>query len=165
MRLENVPKDNIGGDCITEIRQAIIDKGIIASGATNRSLSFSDTGQELTIYAEGKHAPIKTLQTGREAGAVPRGFVGIIRQWIIDKGIKVRLVPYKTNRPHKYSVEERSLLMASGAIAHKIKEEGTERHTNNRDDIYTPALNRAVQRFEGRWAKYMKTTITKTLIK
>lgn len=36
------PKDNITEDCIQEIRTAIVDNGIRASGRTQRSLNFTD---------------------------------------------------------------------------------------------------------------------------
>ena len=161
----NKPKENIGGECIEEIRKAIIDNKITASGATQRSLNFTDTVYRLVIFREKGGAPIKTLQYGREGGKVPKGFVGIIAQWIIDKGIKPIQIPYKTDRPHKYTVEERSRLMLAGAIAHKIKDVGTDRHRNNRNDIYTPALERAKARFVARWRENMKEVVINTMLK
>ena len=161
----NKQKENIGGDCIDEIRRAIISEGIRASGKTQGSLTFTDTGDTLKIFTDGTGAPPKTLQRGREGGKVPKGFVGIIKQWIIDKGLTVQQIPYKTNRPHKYSVEERSLNMASGAIANKIAKEGTERHKKPIDNIYTPALERATERFKQRWLKELRDITINTLLK
>jgi hypothetical protein len=158
-------QDNIGGDCIEEIRTAIISEGLRASGKTQRSLTFTDTGDTLRVFTDGTGAPPKTLQRGREGGKVPKGFVGIIKQWIIDKGLTVQQVPYKTNRAHKYSVEERSLNMASGAIANKIAKEGTERYKQPIDNIYTPALERATERFKQRWLKELKEITINTLLK
>ena len=160
----NIPQDNIGGDCVTEIRQAIVDNKITASGATQMALDFRDNGSQLIIFRSKGGAPIKTLQYGREAGKVPKGFVGIIAQWIIDKGITVKQIPYKTDRPHKYTVEERSRLMLAGAIRHKIITEGTDRHRNNRNDIYTPALEKAKARFIERWRKELKEVVTNIMI-
>ena len=164
-RDKNPQKDNIGGDCISEIRQAIIDNNIRASGRTQMSLTFSDEFTRLIIYSDGSGAPISTLQYGRPAGKVPLGFIGIIKQWILVKGITVRQIPYLTDRPHKYTVEERSLNMASGAIANFIKQNGTQRNMEPRNDIYTPALEKAVERFKQRAAAYMKDVIINTLMK
>ena len=161
----NPPKDNIGGDCISEIRQAIVDNNIRASGRTQLSLTFNDELTHLVIYSDGSGAPISTLQHGRPAGKVPLGFIGIIKQWILVKGITVRQIPYLTDRPHKYTVEERSLNMASGAIANFIRENGTQRFREPRNDIYTPALEKAVERFKQRAAAYMKDVIINTLMK
>mgnify|MGYP003587074419 CR=1 FL=1 len=158
------PKDNIAQDCIQEIRRAIVDNGINASGRTQRSFNFTDTGDKLRIFMDKGGAPPKTLQTGRAGGKVPKGFVGIIAQWIKDKGLKVKLVPYKTDRKHKYTVEERSLNMMSGAIANKIKEVGTGRHLEPRDDIYTPALEKAKARFIERWRKELREVVTNIMI-
>jgi hypothetical protein len=79
--------------------------------------------------------------------------------------LTVQQVPYKTNRAHKYSVEERSLNMASGAIANKIAKEGTERYKQPIDNIYTPALERATERFKQRWLKELKEITINTLLK
>lgn len=74
---------------------------------------------------------------------VPRWFHNIIRQWIIDKGIPVTLIPYKTDRPHKYSVQERSLQMAAGAIAYNIMKKGTALYqTGIPQDLFSGAINR-----------------------
>ena len=157
--------DNIGGDAIAEIRQAIIDNKIRASGRTQASLGFEDTLNHLVIYGDGSGAPLSTLQWGRPAGKVPSGFNGIIKQWILDKGISVRIVPYLTDRPHKYSVEERSLNLAAGAIATMIAKKGTKRHSEPNEIIYTPAINKAIERFKERAATYMKEAIIKELMK
>ena len=161
----NKPKENIGGECVQEIREAILNNKINASGATQRSLNYTDTVYRLVIFREKGGAPISTLQYGREGGKIPKGFVGIIAQWIIDKKIKPTQIPYKTDRQHKYTVEERSRLMLAGAIANKIKEVGTDRHMNNRNDIYTPALERAKERFIARWRENMKEVVINTMLK
>ena len=96
---------------------------------------------------------------------MPSGFNGIIKQWILDKGISVRIVPYLTDRPHKYSVEERSLNLAAGAIATMIAKKGTKRHSEPNEIIYTPAIQKAIERFKERAAAYMKEVIIKELMK
>ncbi len=124
----------------------IQDAGITASGRTEKSLQVIERdGHLLLIKGEGENAPFKTLEVGRPAGKVPKGFNEIILEWIRVKGLSVTIVPYKTNRPHKYSEQERSERMLAGAIAYNIKENGTERSRNNRDDIYTPVLEETVK--------------------
>ena len=54
--------------------------------------------------------------------------------------------------------------MMAGAIANKIKEIGTGRYLEPRNDIYTPALERAKARFIERWRKEMKEVITNIMI-
>lgn len=86
------------------------------------------------------------MERGRKSGRVPKNFREIIRQWIIDKGITVRRIPYKTNRPHKYTEQERSLISASGAIAYKIMTTGTRLHRSKGfDDIFTSAINKEME--------------------
>lgn len=123
---------------VVEIQQNMDRAKENASGRTRKTFqALERNGHLLLIQAEGDGAPVETLEKGREAGKVPHNFNSIIRQWIRDKGISVQQIPYKTDRPHKYSVEERSEILAAGAIAHKIKTQGTNRHKTPRNDIYS----------------------------
>lgn len=89
------------------------------------------------------------MERGRKGGRVPSNFHAIIRQWIIDKGVKFRIIPYKTNRPHKYTVEERSLNMAAGAIAYNIMKFGTRLHRDQDfDDIFTSSIERELEKMQ-----------------
>ena len=97
------------------IKRNIDEKGRTASGATAASLEVSVGNLGGTLYGSRSFLAI---QRGRKGGKVPRGFVGIIRQWIIDKGISARPVPVK--RKSKYGDEERAQLSAARAIAHSI---------------------------------------------
>lgn len=124
----------------------IQDAGITASGRTEKSLQVIERdGHLLLIKGEGENAPFESLEEGRPKGSVPKGFNEIILQWIRDKGISAPIIPYKTNRPHKYREQERSERMLAGQIAYTIKEKGTERSREHRDDIYTPVLDEAVK--------------------
>ena len=144
----NPPKDNIGGDCISEIRQAIVDNNIRASGRTQLSLTFNDELTHLVIYSDGSGAPISSLQSGNKPQNVS---VGVIKQWAIDKGITFS--------------SEKELNSFSYFTAKKIEREGTQRFREPRNDIYTPALEKAVERFKQRAAAYMKDVIINTLMK
>jgi len=129
-------------------------KPINTTGKTADSIDYEDTTNRFVLFSNRTGAPIATLQTGREGGAVPKGFNGIIKQWILDKGISVKQIPYKRevsdNWQPKYTVEERSLNMAAGAMAHTIAKKGTERYREPRADIYTPVTDFAIKEFKKR---------------
>ena len=78
-----------------------------------------------------KIAPFETLETGRKAGKVPFGFTAILVQWSKDKGIG-------------FSTESKRRSFAY-LLGRKIAREGTERHRQPRNDIYTPAVTEAVK--------------------
>jgi hypothetical protein len=127
-------------DCLESVKERIKrnieDKGRTASGGTASSLSVSFGNLGGTLYGSSSFLAI---QRGRKGGRVPRGFVGIIRQWIIDKGISVRPVPVK--RKSKYSDEERAQLSAARAIAYTIMKNGTSLYRRGGyDDIYDTAI-------------------------
>ncbi len=145
---------DIGARAIQIIRDNINSKNINTTGRTANSLQFEDTFNRLIIYSDNTGAPISTLQYGREGGKIPINFVGIIKQWIIDKGITVQPIPFSKNNPRpnlrKYSEQERGINKMAYFTAKKIAKEGTERHKNNRDDIYTPAIEFVIDEFEKR---------------
>ena len=118
--------------------------GTTVTGQTADSIEVYIEGNEKEIeaYLLGRPA-FSTVEKGRAAGGVPSNMVDIIRQWIIDKGISVRQVPYirqpSENWQPKYTVEERSLNMAAGT---KLYREG------GRADIYTPFIDEFLRRVE-----------------
>ncbi len=118
-----------------------------ASGRTERSLRVEFTEDSGALY--GRQA-FGVLETGRAGGGVPRTFNQIIRQWVLDKGIPYKPFPY-TRKPSekwtpKYTPEERGLVTLSGAIAHKIRTEGTKLHREGgMVDIYSSEIPKAVQ--------------------
>lgn len=128
------------------IRQNMDTHGRNASGRSVRSLRrvvVSDS----RAYLEGLKSFL-VMERGRKAGKVPRGFVGIIRQWIIDKGLPVRLVPAKTWRGDmRKSPYDRGLDRMAGAIAYTIRNKGTRLHRRKGfDDIFTTAINEVTDR-------------------
>ena len=145
---------DLGMKAVEMLRSNILDKGLNASGRTAKSIDFIDEGDRFILYSDMTGAPISTLQYGREGGKVPYGFVGIIKQWIVDKGVPTTAMPYKRQPSAKwqpkYTPDERGKLAAAGAIAHKIQKEGTERHKNNRDDIYTPVQDFVIEEMKKR---------------
>lgn len=135
-------------DRIEKVRNDIIENMDAlkrnASKRSIKSLRIVTVGDDRAIlYGERSFL---VMERGRKAGRVPRNFHAIIKQWIIDKGIRVRLIPYKTNRPHKYTVQERSLNMAAGAIAYNIMTSGTRLHRMQEfDDIFTSSIEKNLE--------------------
>jgi len=118
-----------------------------ASGKTIRSLVIEETADGAML--KGRKA-FATLEDGRKPGKAPKGFNTIIMQWIKDKGIRVTPMPY-IRKPSgrwqpKYNAEQRGLMSLAGAIAHKIKTEGTVLYKDGgRKDIFTPETDQTVK--------------------
>lgn len=133
------------------IAENINAKGLRASGATERSMQV-EMGENRGRLTGRPY--FQSLELGRPGGKVPVRFVDIIRKWIEDKRIPVRMVPYKrvpsARWQPKYSVEERSLRMMAGAIAESIRKRGTVLYrSGGRKDIYSDVISEEVERLEG----------------
>lgn len=140
--------------CAEEIRQAIEASGQRASGRTQASIRVEVDERTGTVY--GRQA-FGTLEQGRRPGKTPRGFASVIRQWMQDKGISARPVPYVRQASErwqpKYTAEERGYLQMAGAIAHKIRTEGTKLYREGgREDVYTPAIEACISRIKAEMA-------------
>ena len=132
-------------DAKKKIISNIEKEGISASGRTQNALSVVERGDSLMLIKNaGDNAPMETLEIGRKAGKVPKGFNEIILEWIRAKGLSIKQIPYKTDRPHKYSEQERSERAAAGAIAHTIIKKGTKRNKNKKKNIYSPVIIKTV---------------------
>lgn len=128
---------------VTDIRSNLLRLGRNASGRTSRSLTIKMLGNDRAELWGAQHYNV--LERGRRGGKVPYGFRDIIRQWILDKGIRVKPIPSKTGRGRK-SANERGLDSMAGAIAYTIMKHGTKLHrTKKVDDIYTSAINRTTK--------------------
>lgn len=122
-------------DLKARIIQNHIAAGQVASGRTAKSLRVEVSEEEGKLY--GRRF-FQGLETGRKGGKVPKRFYLIIRQWMKDKGIQAPPIPYKTNRPHKYTPEERGALSMAAAIANTIRRKGTKLYRDGgRNDIYS----------------------------
>ena len=100
------------------------------------------------------------METGRKAGKVPTGFQSIIRQWMADKGIKADPIPYKTNRQHKYTEQERGDRSLAFLIARKIRREGTRLfREGGRNDIYSNEIPKTRENIMRRLISIMKVEI------
>lgn len=148
-------------DELEQLRQAIIANhlkaGQKASGRTMASLRVEVTEEQGVLWGR---SPFGTLETGRKAGKVPMGFTAVIRQWMKDKGIKGEPIPYKTNRPHKYTPQERGDMQLSFFIARKIKRQGTSLfRKGGRSDIYSNEIPAATERIGSKLLELMKAKV------
>lgn len=147
------------------IRQQHTAAGQVASGRTLASIREEVIGDDVSVRGiiYGRF-PFGTLETGRQPGAVPKNFVSIIRQWIIDKGISVQAIPYKRQPSDKwqpkYTPQERGELSLAGAIAYKIRTQGTRLYrTGGRSDIYSNAIRESMERISSKIAEQFTTDI------
>lgn len=120
-------------------------ENITTTGKTAESIKVVDEGDSIVMYSTEKGAPFETVQYGRPGGRVPRGFEKIIEKWIIDKGLSINAIPYKRKPSElwqpKYTPEMRGLKAAAGAIANKIRREGTERYNTPNERVYSQVLD------------------------
>lgn len=109
-----------------------------ASGRSVASLNVVINGNIGILYGSKSFL---TMEQGRKAGKVPYGFVDIIKQWIIDKGIAVTPIQAKTQRA-KLTPAERGLNSFAGAVAYTIMKKGTKLYRDKGyNDIFTSAIN------------------------
>lgn len=146
---------------LENLKQAIIKNhlaaGQRASGRTAASLRVEVNETEGSLWGR---SPFGTLETGRQAGKVPANFRSIIRQWMQDKGFKARPMPYKTDRPHKYTAEERGELSLAFLIARKIEREGTSLfRKGGRHDIYSNVIPATRERILMRIVELLRTEV------
>ena len=144
-------------------RQKIVgnidSQGIKASGRTQNALKVEDRGSKLVLLDDGGGAPFETLQYGREPGKVPAGFRNILKEWLIVKNVAVEPIPYKTAKGGKYTPQERGLMKAAGAIAHKIATKGTNRYSQPNENVYTEEINEAINKINDTLTSYVISEI------
>lgn len=131
-----------------EIKQNISSTGSTASGRTADSMEIEVSGT--TGRLTGRQA-FWTLERGRGPGRIPGNMRDIIKQWALDKGISISPIPYIRQASDKwqpkYTEQERGLNAFAGAVAHNIANRGTQLYLDGgRDDIYTPAIERAIDK-------------------
>lgn len=112
------------------------------TGRTAASLTITVSGNSGSLTGSGSFLAI---ERGRRAGKVPYNFVGIIKEWIVNKGISYKPIPAKRKNA-KYTAEERGLNSFAGAVAYKIMKEGSRMHRDKiYNDIYTTAVNEELE--------------------
>ena len=131
---------------------------IIENMKRNKQVVTGKTAQSLAVEVDewggrlmGNVPVIPTLETGRKAGRVPRGFASIIYQWMQDKGIHGDPIPYVRSGKHKYSAQERGDRSMAAAIAYTIKTKGSRLHrTGGRADVYSNEIPKTIARLQER---------------
>lgn len=134
-----------------DILRNMAQKNINASGRTAASIIIRETesgfaivggnGKTHAVEMYPRHAgqtvqvsdtaPLPTLEIGRPAGRVPRGFYYIIKEWTREKGL------------HFGSESERQTF--AYFLSRKIAREGTRRHEVPEDVYSTPAQQAAAK--------------------
>lgn len=136
--------------------------GQVASGKTLRSIHVETSEKNGTLYGR---AYFGVLETGRRAGRVPRNFTDIIRQWMKDKGVHADPIPYKRKPSDKwkpkYTAQERGDYTLAGAIATRIRKEGTELYRKGgRTDIFSNEIPITTENIMNRLALIFERDIT-----
>lgn len=160
MDIESVPRLILAEE-LGELKAKIIQNhtaaGQVASGKTAKSLRVELEEGGGRLYGRRYFG---VLETGRKAGKVPRQFYLIIRQWMKDKGIQAPPMPYKTNRPHKYTPAERGARSMAAAIAETIRRKGTALHRKGgRDDIYSREIEVTRKRLMQRFSQFIEMKV------
>lgn len=125
-----------------QIQANMATNGVNASGRTSQSFAVQQHANGVRLVMQkGDVAPVKSLEIGTAPHIATWGIFGKIQDWIIDKKLTIRNIPYLTDRPHKYTQEERNLRFAAGAITHKIINKGTNRYITPAEVIYTPVID------------------------
>lgn len=134
-------------DLQTRIADNIVKKGRNASGRTIESMHIDKGDKSITLF--GRKA-FGTLETGRGPGNVPKGFYGIIKQWVIDKGLF-----FSTDR------ERNSFAYL---VSRKIANEGTKLYRNGGDaDIYSKEIPKTISSIKNRLGIMMKAEVVNSI--
>lgn len=157
----------IVADELVRLRERIVanmyKEGAVASGKTIRSLKVTHGDYNATLFSDQK-MPFSILETGRKAGKVPDAFPYIIRKWMEDKGIHAEPIPYKTNRPHKYTEQERGDMSMAWAIAWKIEHEGTRLYRmGGRDTIYSQEIPKTIEDVKKKLQVFVQVATTESI--
>ena len=132
-----------------------------ASGKTAASMAVMVSGSIGELV--GRRA-FGTLETGRRGGRVPRNFHNIIYDWMQAKGVHAQPMPYKTNRPHKYSEQERGDRTMAYFISRTIRREGTRLYRDGgRDDVYSRAIPITIERINSRLSGIYVASVTQQI--
>lgn len=130
-----------------EIRANMRTQGINASGRTSAALQVRTDGTRVQLVkVAGSNAPFQTLQYGRGAGRVPRGFFYIIQQWTRDKGFSFE------NEKHRNAF--------TAYVVNKVKTEGTNRHETPNTQVYSEPIKKATETISKEVRRYVLQAIT-----
>lgn len=136
---------------LTEILQGVREEIVRNMDKYHRNASFRSV-KSLRVQPETSGATLygsksfNTMESGRPPGRAPENFADVIFQWSKDKGIRIAPLPYRNGRG-KYSPEDRARWQFARCVAHKIITQGTKLYRERGfDDIYSSAVNRAIDK-------------------
>lgn len=122
------------GNIKRRIAENMVANGRNVSGRSVASLQVEVNGDRGTLFGSSSFL---SMERGRKAGKVPKGFTSIIKQWIIDKGISFE-AKSKSGKPIP---RERALNSFAGAVAYTIMKKGTKmKRENVQQDIFSTAI-------------------------
>lgn len=148
------------------ISQNIDTTGTRASGRTQASMHIvsTPTGAMLVGRKYFQSVEVGTKPWAKQPKKLPLWFRAIIRQWIIDKGLSVPSLRYKTSRKHKYTEEEMSLNQYAAQVSIGIIRNGTRLHREGgRTDIYSDVIAEEIPRLRKEIAASVASTLSQTL--
>lgn len=138
----------------SRIIQKMTEQKRMASGRSAASLRVEVQGDHGILWGAKSFL---VMERGRKAGKIPYGFVTIIKQWIIDKGISVS-TRSKSGKPMS---QEYALNSFAGAVAYSIMKKGTRLHrSNGYNDIYTTAVKEELEEMGAELAIVVGDSIT-----
>lgn len=121
-----------------------------ASGETRKSLGVevlddTDGAATYTLYGASWIDKLESGTSPEEAQKIPNFFT-VIREWVKAKGIATTPIEYKREPSSrwspKYTPDERGMRAAAGAIAYKIRRDGTKIYRDGGvTNIYTEAVD------------------------
>ena len=151
--------------CAAAIAQRLDDTRTTASGRTKASLKVTVVENVFTLL--GRH-PFATVETGRQGGKTPINFTEILKQWAVDKQISLEPINYiripSDRWQPKYTPQERALNRFAGAVAHKIRTEGSKLYRDGgREDIYSEEVEKTLRTLREGLGALIRTEVITTL--
>lgn len=139
------------------------NENAVASGRTIKSLTITKYNEGARLWSN-QSMPFGVMETGRKGGDVPSGFRFIIQRWMKDKGVHADPMPYTTDRPHKYTPQERADRSMAYLIARKIKNEGTKlNRMKGRKTIYSNEIPTTIERIKKRIGVIVSSEVVKSI--
>jgi hypothetical protein len=151
--------------CAAAIARRLDDTRTTASGRTKASLKVTVVENVFTLL--GRH-PFATVETGRQGGKTPINFTEILKQWAVDKQISLEPINYiripSDRWQPKYTPQERALNRFAGAVAHKIRTEGSKLYRDGgREDIYSEEVEKTLRTLREGLGTLIRTEVITTL--
>ena len=148
------------------ISQNIDTTGTRASGRTQASMHIvsTPTGAMLVGRKYFQSVEVGNKTWTKQPKKLPLWFRDIIRQWIIDKGISVPSLRYKTSRKHKYTEQEMSLNQYAAQVSIGIIRNGTRLYREGgRTDIYSDVIAEEVDKLRKELVVSYTQTLSQTI--